>query len=99
MPQITMSREMAQSLGKAVRGLYGNVIDFTAFVDELFHGWSNRGNRFVYSTAINQYVRERLLQDKNNEEREWLLGCKKNIGSAVNNIIRLEEAGVVTSIR
>lgn len=94
-PQITMSREMAQSLGKAVRGLYGNVIDFTAFVDELFHGWSNRGNRFVYSTAINQYVRERLLQDKNNEEREWLLGCKKNIGSAVNNIIRLEEAGVI----
>lgn len=94
-PQITMSRGMARSIGKAVRSFYGNVLDFTSFVDELFYGWSNRGNRFVYSTVINRYIRERIINDKNNEEREWLFGCKKNISSAVNNIIRLEEAGVL----
>lgn len=95
-PQITMSRGMSKAIGKAVKSLSGNVIDFTGFVDELFSGWSNRGNRFVYSTVINRYIRERMMCDKNHEEREWLFGCKKNIGSAVNNIIRLEEAGIVS---
>lgn len=94
-PQITMSRGMSRSISKTVKNLYGSVIDFTTFVDELFYGWSNRGNRFVYATVINRYIRERIIKDKNSEEREWLLGCKKNIGSAVNNIIRLEEAGIV----
>lgn len=95
-PQITMSRGMARSIGKAVKSLFGNVLDFTTFADELFNGWSNRGNRFVYSALINRYVRERIEKDKNREEREWLFGCKKNISSAVNNIIRLEEAGVTS---
>lgn len=94
-PQITMSRGMSKAIGKAVKSLSGNVVDFTTFADELFSGWSNRGNRFVYSTVINRYIRERIMQDKSREEREWLFGCKKNIGAAVNNIIRLEEAGVV----
>ncbi|MBQ7864186.1 MAG: hypothetical protein IJ353_06965 [Lachnospiraceae bacterium] len=93
-PQITMSRGMSRSIGKAIRSLFGNVTDFTTFVDELFSGWSNRGNRFIYSTMINRYIRERIAKDVNNEEREWLFGCKKNIGAAVSNIIRLEEAGV-----
>lgn len=94
-PQITMSRGMARSIGKAVKSLFGNVIDFTTFVDELFYGWSNRGNRFIYSTMINRYIRERIMKDKNKDEREWLFGCKKNIGFAVNNIIKFEESGIL----
>lgn len=97
-PQITMARGMAHSIGKAAKRVYGNVMDFTSFVDELFYGWSNRGNRFVYSTVINRYIREKIAKDENGEDREWLLGCKKNISAAVNNIIRLEEAGITPEV-
>lgn len=93
-PQITMARGMSGTISKVVRSLYGNVIDFSSFAEGLFADWSNRGNRFVYSTVINRYIRERILKDEKKNEREWLLGCKKNAGAIINNIVRLEEAGV-----
>jgi len=93
-PQITMSRGTAQSISRVIRSLYGNVIDFTGFMDDIFAGWANSGNRFIYSTILNQYLRDKIVHSERAGEREWLFGCKKNIFSAVNNIVRLEEAGV-----
>lgn len=98
-PQIVMARSMAFAINRKnsryVKGLYNNVTDFTTFVDELFADWANPGNRFLYTSIINRYIRERVAKCEREGEKEWLLGCKKNIGAAVGNILRLEEAGVI----
>ena len=94
LPQITMSNEMAYFIGAEMRGFRGNVTSFSAFVTELFPMWNTSSQRFAYVTILNRFMREKIEKARSKAEREWLYGCKKNLYSAVNNIMRFEEAMV-----
>lgn len=94
LPQITMSREVASHLVFSMRIFKGNVMGFSNFCMRLFPNWNTSGQKFACITLLNQFLREKISHAKDKAERDWLFGCKKNMYSAINNIIRLEEAGI-----
>lgn len=94
LPQITMSNEMAISIGVVMPVFKGNVLSFSKFVTRLFPEWNTSGQRFAYVTLLNHFMRVRIEKSRDKAERDWLNGCKKNLYSAVSNILRLEESMV-----
>lgn len=93
LPQIVMSLEVASAMAFDMRIFRNNILGFSLFQKRLFPDWNTSGQRFACMTALNHFLREKIAGAKEKTEREWLLGCKKNLYSAVSNIIRLEEAG------
>lgn len=93
-PQLTMSREMATNMAFDMKIFKGNIYGFSSFQQMLFSGWNTSGQRFAYVTMLNRFMREKIDSAKDKAERDWLLGCKKNLYAAISNIIRLEEADV-----
>lgn len=94
LPQLTMSEEMKHHMCREMRVLRPNTKNFAFFQLQLFPGWNTAGQRFAYLTILNRFIREEIEKTQEKAEREWLFGCKKNLFSAVNNVIRLEEAGI-----
>ena len=101
-PQITMSIEVSWAMKKTIRvfkaieGIDGKkekVMCFSEFSERLFPDWNDSSQKFRYVTILNHFIRNRIEETADKLEREWLFGCKKNLYSAINNIIRLEEAG------
>lgn len=91
-PQLTMSKEISNSLIYDMRVFKGNIMSFSEFTDRLFPEWNNSSQRFRYVTILNHFIRNKIEAAHDKLERDWLFGCKKNLYSAINNIIRLEEA-------
>jgi|GEM_PF-3064683 len=94
LPQITMSREMAYHMVRSMRVFKGNVLDFSSFALRIFPDWNTSGQKFAYITALNRLIREKIERAGDSAERDWLLGCKKNLYAAIMNILRLEEAKI-----
>ena len=94
LPQLAMSLEMKNAMAHDMPIFRKNIMAFSVFQTRLFPGWNTSGQRFGYYTVLNRMLREKIAAAKDKSEREWLFGCKKNISFAVNNMIRLEEAGV-----
>lgn len=93
MPQITLSNDMAKFLKKDIRAVKRNVMSFEQLVKELIPGWNTSAQRIRYAAILNGYMRELIQKGDEKPEKDWLIGCKKNIYPAVSNIITLEEAG------
>lgn len=93
-PQITMSLDMARNMAYDMRIFKNNIYGFSVFLQRLIPGWNTGAQRFVYMTLLNRHIREKIAHAENAAEKEWLFGCKKNLSSAIHNIIRLEEARV-----
>lgn len=94
LPQITMSLDMARSMAYDMRIFKNNIYGFSAFLQRLIPGWNTGAQRFTYITLLNRHIREKIARSENAAEKEWLFGCKKNLSSAIHNIIRLEEARI-----
>ena len=94
LPQLTLSREMAVNMAYDMKIFKGNIMGFLNFSQRLFPGWNTSGQRFVYVTALNRFLRDKIAATHDRAERDWLFGCKKNLYAAIQNIIRLEEARV-----
>lgn len=94
LPQITMSEEMRLHMCREMRVFRANTRHFAYVQQVLFPGWNSGAQRFACLTVLNRFVRREMEQTKDRAEREWLSGCKKNLVSAIHNMIRLEEAGV-----
>ena len=94
LPHLTMSKEMATDMEYDMREFKGNIMSFSKLSSRLFTGWNTGGQRFTYVTILNSFIREKIALAKNKAEKDWLFGCKKNLYSAIRNIIRLEEARV-----
>lgn len=92
-PQIAMSKEMSAIRFK-MPAIGKNIISFSFFQQYLIPDWNSSGQRFKYVTILNHFIRGRIAASKDEYEKEWLYGCKKNINVAISNIIRLEEAFV-----
>ena len=94
LPQLTLSREMAVNMAYDMKIFKGNIMGFLNFSQRLFPGWNTSGQKFVYATALNRFLRDKIAAAHDRAERDWLFGCKKNLYAAIQNIIRLEEARV-----
>lgn len=94
LPHLTMSREMAANMTYDIRIFRGNIMGFANFAQRLFPDWNSSAQKFAYVTALNHYLRGKIAASENKGERDWLFGCKKNLHSAIQNMIRLEEARV-----
>ena len=94
LPQLTLSREMAVNMSYDMKIFKGNIMGFLNFSQRLFPGWNTSGQKFVYATALNRFLRDKIAAAHDRAERDWLFGCKKNLYAAIQNIIRLEEARV-----
>ena len=93
-PHLTMSREMATNMAYDMRVFKNNIMGFSNFQQRLFPGWNTSSQKFAYVTVLNQFLREIISAAKDKAEKDWLFGCKKNLYSAISNIIRLEEANI-----
>ena len=91
-PQLTMSIEVSRNMAYDMRIFKGNIMSFSEFTERLFPDWNNSSQKFRYVTILNRFLRNRIEKTSDKLERDWLFGCKKNLYSAINNIIRLEEA-------
>lgn len=94
LPQLTLSREMAVNMAYDMKIFKGNIMGFLNFSQRLFPGWNTSGQKFVYATALNRFLRDKIAAAHDRAERDWLFGCKKNLYAAIQNIIRLEESRV-----
>ncbi|WP_026508369.1 hypothetical protein [Butyrivibrio sp. MC2013] len=94
LPQLTMSAGMAKYIPQDMRVFRGNIMNFSLFQQYMFPNWNSMGQKFTYVTLLSRFLREKISDTNDKTRREWLYGCKKNIYSAINNIIRLEEARV-----
>ena len=94
LPQLTLSREMAVNMSYDMKIFKGNIMGFLNFSQRLFPGWNTSGQKFVYVTALNRFLRDKIAAVHDRAERDWLFGCKKNLYAAIQNMIRLEEARV-----
>ncbi len=92
-PQIAMSKEVA-AIRYKIPALKKYVASFNTFEKMLFPDWNNSGQKFRYISILNHLLREKINRCYDKYEKEWLLGCKKNLSSAINNIIKLEEMRV-----
>lgn len=93
LPQIAMSQEVA-SVKFKIPALKRNITSFSAFEKKLFSGWNDSAQRFKFVTILNRFLRVKINEARDEYEKEWLYGCKKNIHVAINSIIKLEEARV-----
>ncbi|MCI7796770.1 MAG: hypothetical protein MR528_10785, partial [Lachnospiraceae bacterium] len=57
-PQLTMSREVAAGMSYDMRIFKGNILDFSDFAQRLFPGWNTGSQKFLYVTALNQFLRK-----------------------------------------
>lgn len=65
----------------------GNIMGFLNFSQRLFPGWNTSGQKFVYVTALNRFLRDKIAAVHDRAERDWLFGCKKNLYAAIQNMI------------
>lgn len=77
LPQLTLSREMAVNMAYDMKIFKGNIMGFLNFSQRLFPGWNTSGQRFVYVTALNRFLRDKIAATHDRAERDWLFGCKK----------------------
>ena len=79
LPQLTLSREMAVNMSYDMKIFKGNIMGFLNFSQRLFPGWNTSGQKFVYVTALNRFLRDKIAAVHDRAERDWLFGCKKNL--------------------
>ncbi|WP_035766755.1 hypothetical protein [Butyrivibrio sp. NC2002] len=101
-PQIVVSNDMKRCLkGKDKRGkMQGifknnksfNVASFDDFKKIILSDWNDPENRYTMYVLASKYIKQLVSESENEERRQWLLGCRKNIGEMIESIETLEEA-------
>ncbi|MBQ5850653.1 MAG: hypothetical protein IIW54_07560 [Lachnospiraceae bacterium] len=92
-PQITVSSDLCKGI-KRKNSKY-KVRDFRQVLDNIIPNWTTDETKFQETVILAQYLREKVAITKDEEEKKWLVGCRRNLSSILSAIILLEEAKVV----
>lgn len=104
-PQITVSADLRKCLnGKTdidmVQGLFANdihfkVTEFQSFVRAIDEEWNSDQSKFNEMIILSEFMREKMeASEEGSKERNWLVGCLRNLDSILSAIIMLEQADV-----
>lgn len=104
-PQITVSADLRKCLnGKPgidmVKGLVADdmsfkVTEFYRFAEAIDEAWNSDQSKFNEMIILSEFMRGKLeASEENSKERNWLVGCMRNLDSVLSAIILLEQAEV-----
>ena len=93
-PEITMSVDLASAMVFSMRIFKDNIHSASTVQRRLFPDWNTPSQKFTYFTILNHFIQGKIVNSNSKGEKDWLIGCKKNIFQAIQNIIRLVEAGI-----
>ena len=104
-PQITVSSDLRKCLnGKIeidrVQGLVSDVANFKVtefhtFATAIDEEWNTDKSKFNEMIILSEFVRRKLDEaGENTKQRNWMVGCMRNIDSMLSSIILLEQANV-----
>ena len=104
-PQITVSSDLRKCLnGKIeidrVQGLVSDVANFKVtefhtFATAIDEEWNTDKSKFNEMIILSEFVRGRLEEaGENTKQRNWMIGCMRNLDSMLSSIILLEQANV-----
>jgi len=104
-PFITVSADLRKSLNgneefDKVDGLFSKIsgfhtAEFVKFNMAIDDQWNSDQNKFSETIIIAEYIRTRLEQlDNGSKDRNWLIGCQRNISSILSGIALLEQADI-----
>ena len=103
-PQITVSTDLRKCLNgrpeiDRVKGLAADIPDFKVtefhqFARVIDEEWNSDACKFHEVIILSEYMRGKLENAKNDDEKKWLTGCMRNLDSMLSAIILLEQADV-----
>ena len=104
-PQITVSADLRKCLnGKAefdmVQGLVSDASDFRVtefhtFNQAIDKDWNSDQSKFTEMILLSEFVRGELEEaGEDKKQKNWLIGCMRNLDSMLSAIILLEQAEV-----
>ena len=86
--------EIDKTTGLFVRDNTVRACEFRRLSDLAIPGWSADETKFRQTIMLSQFLRMKLSAAKDDAERRWLVGCRRNIASILSAIIMLEEANI-----
>lgn len=93
-PQVTVSTDLRKGINREDKGYKYKALDFRQVLDYIVPSWTTDETKFQETVILAQYIRERIIKTKDEEEKKWLIGCRRNLSSILSAIILLEEAKV-----
>lgn len=104
-PQITVSSDLRKCLnGKIeidrVQGLVSDVANFKVtefhtFATAIDEEWNTDKSKFNEMIILSEFIRGKLEEiGENTKQRNWMVGCMRNLDSMLSSIILLEQANV-----
>lgn len=94
-PQITVSTDLRKGINWNNTNYKYKVFDFRQVLDNIVPNWTTDETKFQESVILAQYLREKIAKTKDQKEKKWLVGCRRNLPSVLSAIILLEEAKTV----
>lgn len=107
-PQISVSSDMRKSLKGSqeydkIDGLFKDdtsvqVCEFRKLSDTILPKWVDDETKFHETVVLSQFIRNKIAgcgEDK--ALRNWLVGCRRNLGMILSAIVLLEEAAIKIS--
>lgn len=94
-PQITVSTDLRKGINWENKDYKYKAFDFRQVLDNIVPNWTTDETKFQETVILSQYLREKITKTKDEEEKKWLIGCRRNLPSILSAIILLEEAKVV----
>ena len=103
-PQLTVTADLRKSLKGSldcdkVDGILKDdksvrACEFRKLSEALLPHWTDDETKFHETVILSQYLRTRISQQKDNETKRWLIGCKRNLHMILSCIVLLEEANI-----
>jgi len=103
LPQITVTTDMQKAIhwyprsNHGKRLFYGAVKDFGKFAETIYPDWKTPESLFRQSVIVSSILRRKVRESKNDNERNYFRGVKRNCAMIVKAINMLEEACVQPS--
>ena len=102
-PQITVSADLRKCLNgrpeiDMVKGLVADdvnfkVTEFHSFAKAIDEVWNSDQSKFNEMIILSEFMRGKLeASEEGSKERNWLVGCMRNLDSVLSAIILFEQA-------
>lgn len=86
--------EIDKTTGLFARDNTVKACEFRRLSDLVIPGWSTDETKFRQTIILSQFLRMKLSTARDDAERRWLIGCRRNLASILSAIIMLEEANI-----
>ena len=97
LPQVTVSSDLRKGINGKEDLFALKAIDLRQLLDLIAPDWTTDITKFQESVVLSEYIRDRIQTCKTEEDKQWLIGCRRNLNAILSTIILLEEAGVLPS--